>query len=67
MVKIWDIKFNELSRKNIQQELYSFRINGEDRPECIITSLDVYQCLKGQGVDRPPTLLLIATSDGSVL
>jgi hypothetical protein len=67
VVKIWDIKFNELSHKNIQQELYSFRVLGEEKPECRITSLDVYQCLKGQGVDRPPTLLLISASDGSVL
>jgi WD40 repeat protein len=67
VVKIWDIKFHELSAKDIRSEIYSFRLNNQDKPQCSITSLDVYQCLKSNNSSKPSTLLLIGCSDGSVL
>jgi chemotaxis methyl-accepting protein methylase len=36
-------------------------------PETIVVSVDVYQCLKKQGQSSASALMLIATSDGSVL
>jgi hypothetical protein len=66
-VKIWDIKFNEISRKNIREELYSIKSNALDMPETIIVNIDIYQCQKKQGSQKSAsTLVLIATSDGSI-
>jgi hypothetical protein len=66
-VRIWDIKFNEISRKNIREELYSIKNNALDMPETIIVNIDIYQCQKKQGSQNSAsTLVLIATSDGSI-
>lgn len=67
-VRIWDIKFNEISKKNIRDELYSIKSNSLDMPESIIVNVDIYQCQKKIGNQNSTSaLMLIATSDGSVL
>lgn len=67
MIKIWDIKFNELARKDIKEEILAFNFNKTNRLELGISSIDIYQCMKVHETDRPPSLLLITTTDGSVL
>jgi hypothetical protein len=67
VIKIWDVKFSEISKKDLREELYAVKMNESHMPECPITSIDVYQCMKTQGTEHPPTLLLVATADGSVM
>jgi hypothetical protein len=67
-VRIWDIKFNEISKKNIRDELYSIKNSSLEMPETIIVNIDIYQCQKKQGNQNSASaLMLIATSDGSIL
>jgi hypothetical protein len=67
-VRIWDIKFNAISSKNVRDELYSIKNTSMEMPETIIVSIDIYQCLRKQsGQSNGSALMLIGTSDGSVL
>ena len=67
IIKLWDIKFNEISRKDIREELYAVKMGGEAAPSCPLSNIDIYQCSKKLGNQHPSTLVLVSAADGSIL